>query len=90
VSPAFTHATSFWADHALIFLFVLFCVTFYLFFEFSTEDYAVVIIGGVFVFAGGWWIISAHKWFTGPFVTVESRSSSEGRSAEAVEDEKGR
>ncbi|KIJ33202.1 hypothetical protein M422DRAFT_183525, partial [Sphaerobolus stellatus SS14] len=34
-------------------------------------NYAVVIIGGIFVFAGGWWIISAHKWFKGPVRTVE-------------------
>ncbi|KZO94253.1 amino acid transporter [Calocera viscosa TUFC12733] len=35
-----------------------------------TMNYAVVIIMGVVVFAGGWWIISARKWFTGPIVNV--------------------
>lgn len=39
------------------------------------SDYAVVIVGGVFVFAGGWWIISARKWFHGPVITVESHSA---------------
>jgi len=38
-------------------------------------NYAVVIIMAVFIFASGWWIISAHKWFTGPVKTVESGSS---------------
>lgn len=37
----------------------------------NTSDYAVVIVGGVFVFAAGWWIISARKWFHGPVVTIE-------------------
>lgn len=35
-----------------------------------TMNYAVVIIMGVVFFAGGWWIISARKWFTGPIVNV--------------------
>ncbi|GJJ07935.1 hypothetical protein Clacol_002142 [Clathrus columnatus] len=34
-------------------------------------NYAIVIIGGIFIFAGGWWIVSAHKWFKGPVRTVE-------------------
>jgi len=38
-------------------------------------NYAVVIIMAVFVFASGWWIISAHMWFTGPVKTVESGTS---------------
>lgn len=24
------------------------------------------------MFAGGWWAVSAHKWFKGPVRTVES------------------
>lgn len=31
-------------------------------------NYAVIAVGVVVVFAGGWWIISAHNWFTGPKV----------------------
>lgn len=31
-------------------------------------NYAVVAVGVVVIFAGGWWIISAHNWFTGPKV----------------------
>lgn len=39
-------------------------------------DYAVVIIMGVIIFAGTYWLISAHKWFTGPVRTVEGGSES--------------
>ncbi|KAF8582005.1 amino acid transporter [Ramaria rubella] len=35
-------------------------------------NYAIVIVGGVFVLAGGWWIVDARNWFTGPVVTLES------------------
>lgn len=41
----------------------------------NSSDYAVVIVGGVLLFAGGWWIVSARKWFHGPVVTVESGTS---------------
>jgi hypothetical protein len=41
-------------------------------------DYAVVIIGAIFVFAGGWWIVGAHKWFKGPINTVEGLLSTSG------------
>lgn len=47
----------------------------------GTMNYAVVIIMGVFFFAGASWIFSAHKWFTGPISNVEGGSSySEKRS----------
>jgi hypothetical protein len=36
----------------------------------SSSDYAVVIIGAVFVFATVSWIVSARKWFHGPVRTV--------------------
>lgn len=35
-------------------------------------DYAVVIIMAVFIFASASWVISAHKWFTGPIRNVDS------------------
>jgi len=37
----------------------------------ETMNYAVVIIMAVFIFASASWIISAHKWFTGPIVNVD-------------------
>ncbi len=39
-------------------------------------DYAVVIIMGVFIFAGAYWLLSARKWFKGPVRTVEGESES--------------
>ena len=29
-------------------------------------NFTPVIVGGVFIITGLWWVISAHKWFTGP------------------------
>jgi amino acid permease (GABA permease) len=34
----------------------------------STFNYASVATGAVLLGAGGWWLASAHKWFTGPKV----------------------
>jgi hypothetical protein len=31
-------------------------------------NYASVTVGAVLLFAGGWWILSAHRWFKGPVV----------------------
>jgi len=31
-------------------------------------NYAPVAVGVVLVFAGGWWLLSARRWFTGPKV----------------------
>jgi len=38
-------------------------------------NYAVLIIGAVFLFASGWWILSARKWFVGPLSNIDDRSS---------------
>ncbi|KAI0940376.1 hypothetical protein AcW1_005133 [Taiwanofungus camphoratus] len=38
----------------------------------QTMNYAVVIIMAVFIFASASWVISAHKWFTGPIRNVDS------------------
>lgn len=38
-------------------------------------DYAVVLVGAVFVFASVSWIVSARKWFKGPIITVERELS---------------
>jgi amino acid transporter len=32
----------------------------------STFNYAPIAVGVVLLFSGGWWVISARKWFTGP------------------------
>ena len=34
----------------------------------KTFNYAPVAVAVVLVFAGGWWAVSARKWFTGPKV----------------------
>lgn len=34
----------------------------------ASFNYAPVAVGVVILFAGGWWVLSAHKWFTGPKV----------------------
>jgi amino acid permease (GABA permease) len=31
-------------------------------------NYAVVAVGIVVLFSGGWWVLSAHRWFVGPRV----------------------
>lgn len=35
-------------------------------------NYTVVIMGFVFIAAGGWWIIDLHKWYKGPLTTVDA------------------
>jgi amino acid transporter len=35
-------------------------------FNWNVVNYAPITVGGVIVLAGGWWVISAHKWFKGP------------------------
>ncbi|KAN0088292.1 Amino acid/polyamine transporter I [Tylopilus felleus] len=35
-------------------------------------NYAVVIIMGVFIFASVSWVVSAHKWFHGPIINVDT------------------
>ena len=43
------------------------------------QDYSVVIIMGVFIFASASWVLSARKWFIGPVRTIDhtlSESSS--------------
>jgi len=39
-------------------------------------NYAVVIIGAVFIFAAASWIVSAHKWFHGPVRNVDDSDDS--------------
>jgi amino acid transporter len=35
-------------------------------FDWNVVNYAPITVGGVIVLAGGWWVLSAHKWFKGP------------------------
>jgi len=35
-------------------------------FNWNVVNYAPITVGGVIVLAGGWWLLSAHKWFKGP------------------------
>ena len=32
----------------------------------TSSNYAPLTVGGAFILFGGWWIISAHRWFKGP------------------------
>ncbi|KAL5507255.1 hypothetical protein ACEPAH_6711 [Sanghuangporus vaninii] len=41
-------------------------------------NYAVVIIMGIFIYAGLHWILSAHRWFKGPVKTIDDLLASEG------------
>jgi len=34
----------------------------------TSFNYAIVAVGGVLLFSGGWWLLSARRWFTGPRV----------------------
>jgi amino acid transporter len=34
----------------------------------TTFNYAPIAVGVVVLFAGGWWLLSAHRWFKGPKV----------------------
>src|SRR3954469_11447134 len=34
--------------------------------DWNFANYAPVTVGGALVLFGGWWVVSAHKWFTGP------------------------
>jgi hypothetical protein len=35
-------------------------------FTWNAVNYAPVTIGGAFLLFGGWWVLSARKWFKGP------------------------
>ncbi|HEV7639514.1 MAG TPA: hypothetical protein VGO39_01435, partial [Gaiellaceae bacterium] len=44
-------------------------------------NYAIVALGGTMLLVGGWWLLSARKWFTGPIVqgTPEELAAREAR-----------
>jgi hypothetical protein len=35
-------------------------------FTWVSVNYAPIAVVGTFLLVGGWWLLSAHKWFTGP------------------------
>jgi amino acid transporter len=37
-------------------------------FTWVSLNYAPIALGGTLLLVGGWWIVSAHKWFKGPVV----------------------
>ena len=37
-------------------------------FTWLSFNYAPIAVGGTLLLVGGWWLISAHKWFKGPIV----------------------
>ncbi|KAF9075393.1 amino acid transporter [Rhodocollybia butyracea] len=51
----------------------------------SDMNYAIVIMGGVFLFAAAWWMLSAKKWFHGPIKNVEGDNQSDAQSDEVEE-----
>jgi len=48
-------------------------------------NYAIVALGGTMLLVGGWWMLSARKWFTGPIVqgTPEELAAREARYGDA-------
>jgi len=55
----------------------------------QTMNYAVAIIVGVILLAGGWWLVSARNWFKGPVKTVEEPDAEEGARGGANEKDVG-
>jgi amino acid transporter len=35
-------------------------------FDWTVVNYAPITVGGAFLFFGGWWVLSARRWFKGP------------------------
>src|SRR3954447_6092063 len=50
-------------------------------FKWTLFNYAPVAVGGMLLIVGVWWLVSAHKWFTGPIVqgTPEELARIEGQ-----------
>lgn len=46
-----------------------------------STDYSVVIVGAVFIYATASWLISAHKWFTGPISNLSREGSIQEKSS---------
>jgi len=55
-------------------------------FTWLSFNYAPIAVGGTMLLVGGWWLLSAHKWFTGPIVqgSEEDLERIEARYGETV------
>ena len=43
-------------------------------FDWNVFNFAPLTVGGALILFGGWWIVSANRWFKGPVRTVESET----------------
>ena len=50
----------------IAFITVLFCLPETTPITLATFNYAPIAVGAVLLFSGGWWVLSARKWFKGP------------------------
>lgn len=49
----------------------------------TSFNYAPVAVGAVVLFAGGWWVLSARKWFTGPpFSSDPDEAANQGQTSD--------
>jgi len=57
----------------------------------DTFNYAPIAVGVVLLFSGGYWLLSARKWFTGPKVqgTEEQLEAIEARFSHKAHDMEG-
>ena len=54
-------------------------------FTWNAVNYAPLTIGGAFILFGGWWVLSAKKWFKGP---VRMGTDEELAALEAAQEER--
>ena len=60
-----------------MFIAILFCLPADSPFSWKLFNYTPIAVGAVLVLAGGWYLISARKWFKGPRSRARPRSSAE-------------
>jgi len=34
--------------------------------DWNAVNYTIIMVGGAFLLFGGWWMLSANRWFKGP------------------------
>ncbi|HKG56612.1 MAG TPA: amino acid permease [Candidatus Limnocylindrales bacterium] len=52
----------------VVFIAILFMLPQFVPQNLANFNYAPIAVGAVLLFAGGWWVLSAHRWFRGPKV----------------------
>ena len=54
-------------------------------FTWLSVNYAPIAVGGTLLLVGGWWLVSARRWFSGPIAqgTEEELAAIEARYGEA-------